>query len=99
MITPLEQQINGVENAIYTNSTATPDGTFSITVTFKLGTDLDIAQVQTQNRVAQAETRLPGRGPADRFGDAEALAGPDHGGVPEIRATAATTRCICATTR
>jgi hydrophobe/amphiphile efflux-1 (HAE1) family protein len=59
VITPLEQQINGVENAIYTNSTATPDGTFSITVTFKLGTDLDIAQVQTQNRVAQAESRLP----------------------------------------
>jgi hydrophobe/amphiphile efflux-1 (HAE1) family protein len=59
VITPLEQQINGVENAIYTNSTATPDGTFSITVTFKLGTNLDIAQVQTQNRVAQAETRLP----------------------------------------
>src|ERR1700731_3201127 len=59
VITPLEQQINGVENAIYTNSTATPDGTFSITATFKLGTDLDIAQVQTQNRVAQAEPRLP----------------------------------------
>src|SRR5882757_8362548 len=59
VITPLEQQINGVENAIYTNSTSTPDGVFSITVTFKLGTDLDIAQVQTQNRVAQAETRLP----------------------------------------
>ncbi len=59
VITPLEQQINGVENAIYTNSTATPDGTFSITVTFKLGTDLDIAQVQTQNRVAQGEPRLP----------------------------------------
>jgi hydrophobe/amphiphile efflux-1 (HAE1) family protein len=59
VITPLEQQINGVENAIYSNSTATPDGTFSITVTFRLGTDLDIAQVQTQNRVAQAETRLP----------------------------------------
>jgi len=59
VITPLEQQINGVENAIYTSSTATPDGTFSITVTFKLGTDLDIAQVQTQNRVAQAEPRLP----------------------------------------
>src|ERR1700727_1905453 len=59
VITPLEQQINGVENAIYTNSVATPDGVFSITVTFKLGTDLDIAQVQTQNRVSQAETRLP----------------------------------------
>lgn len=59
VITPLEQQINGVENAIYSNSVSTPDGVFSITVTFKLGTDLDIAQVQTQNRVTQAETRLP----------------------------------------
>jgi len=59
VITPLEQQINGVENAIYTNSSSTPDGNFTITVTFRLGTDLDIAQVQTQNRVAQAETRLP----------------------------------------
>src|ERR1700688_236536 len=58
-ITPREQQINGVEKAIYTNSTATPDGSFSITVTFRLGTDLDIAQVQTQNRVSQAEPRLP----------------------------------------
>ena len=59
VITPLEQQINGVENAIYTNSSATPDGNFAITVTFRLGTNLDIAQVQTQNRVTQAETRLP----------------------------------------
>jgi multidrug efflux pump len=59
VITPLEQQINGVENAIYTNSSATPDGAFSITVTFRLGTNLDIAQVQTQNRVAQASSRLP----------------------------------------
>jgi len=59
VITPLEQQINGVENAIYTNSTATPDGNFAITVTFKLGTNLDNAQVQTQNRVSQAEPRLP----------------------------------------
>src|SRR6201996_888897 len=59
VITPLEQQINGVENAIYTNSVSTPDGNFSITVTFRLGTNLDIAQVQTQNRVSQAEPRLP----------------------------------------
>jgi hydrophobe/amphiphile efflux-1 (HAE1) family protein len=59
VITPLEQQINGVENAIYTNSSATPDGNFAITVTFRLGTNLDIAQVQTQNRVTQAESRLP----------------------------------------
>lgn len=59
VITPLEQQINGVEHAVYVNSSATPDGNFSITVTFRLGTDLDNAQVQTQNRVSQAETRLP----------------------------------------
>jgi hydrophobe/amphiphile efflux-1 (HAE1) family protein len=59
VITPLEQQINGVENAIYTNSSSTPDGNFTITVTFKLGTDLDTAQVQTQNRVTQAQPRLP----------------------------------------
>jgi hydrophobe/amphiphile efflux-1 (HAE1) family protein len=59
VITPLEQQINGVENAIYTNSSSTPDGNFTITVTFRLGTNLDIAQVQTQNRVTQAQARLP----------------------------------------
>jgi hydrophobe/amphiphile efflux-1 (HAE1) family protein len=59
VITPLEQQINGVENAIYTSSSATPDGNFTITVTFKLGTNLDTAQVQTQNRVTQAQPRLP----------------------------------------
>src|SRR5215472_17264727 len=44
VITPLEQQINGVENAIYTSSQSTPDGNFSVTVTFKLGTNLDTAQ-------------------------------------------------------
>ena len=59
VITPLEQQINGVENALYLNSTATTDGSFAITVTFRLGTNLDNAQVQTQNRVTQAEPRLP----------------------------------------
>jgi multidrug efflux pump subunit AcrB len=59
VITPLEQQINGVENAIYTELHRHPGRQFSITVTFKLGTNLDIAQVQTQNRVAQAEPRLP----------------------------------------
>src|SRR5271163_1128862 len=59
VITPLEQQITGVENAIYMRSTATPDGAFSITITFRLGPNLDIAQVQTQNRVSQAQPRLP----------------------------------------
>src|ERR1700759_3290143 len=51
VITPLEQQINGVENAIYTNSSSTPDGNFAITVTFKLGSDLANHLVQTRKRV------------------------------------------------
>jgi len=57
--TPLEQQINGVENMLYISSQSTADGNVSITVTFQLGTDLDTAQVQVQNRVAIAEPRLP----------------------------------------
>src|ERR1044072_252617 len=57
--TPLEQQINGVENMLYISSNSTGDGRFSIAVTFDLGTNLDIAQVQVQNRVAVAQPRLP----------------------------------------
>ncbi|MDF3983010.1 efflux RND transporter permease subunit [Luteibacter sp. PPL201] len=57
--TPLEEQINGVEGMLYTSSQSTSDGTMTLTVTFALGTDLDNAQVQTQNRVAQALPRLP----------------------------------------
>ncbi len=56
---PLEEAINGVENSLYMSSQATADGTMSLTVTFKLGTDLDKAQVQVQNRVNQALPRLP----------------------------------------
>lgn len=56
---PLEQEINGVENMLYMTSTSNVDGTLTLTVTFALGTDLDIAQVQVQNRVAQALPRLP----------------------------------------
>ncbi|HEV7928133.1 MAG TPA: efflux RND transporter permease subunit, partial [Verrucomicrobiae bacterium] len=56
---PLEQAINGVENSLYMFSQATPDGVMSLTVTFKLGTDVDLAQVQVQNRVAQVLPKLP----------------------------------------
>jgi len=59
VVAPLEQQINGVENMLYITSNSTGDGQFSIEVTFELGTDLDIAQVQVQNRVAVAQPRLP----------------------------------------
>ena len=57
--TPIEQQINGVENMLYLSSQATGDGKLVISVTFKLGTNLDTAQVLTQNRVAVALPRLP----------------------------------------
>ncbi|WP_367870118.1 efflux RND transporter permease subunit [Luteolibacter sp. Populi] len=57
--TPLEQAINGVEDSIYMFSQATSDGVMTLTVTFKLGTDPDKAQVQVQNRVAQALPKLP----------------------------------------
>ncbi len=56
---PLEQEINGVENMLYMSSQATSDGVMLLTVTFRLGTDVDNAQVQVQNRVAQALPRLP----------------------------------------
>jgi multidrug efflux pump len=56
---PLEQSINGVENMLYTSSQSTTDGVVTLTVTFALGTDLDKAQVQVQNRVAQTLPKLP----------------------------------------
>ena len=59
VVAPIEQQINGVENMLYISSNSTGDGRFSISVTFDLGTNLDIAQVQVQNRVAIAQPRLP----------------------------------------
>ncbi len=59
VVAPIEQQINGVENMLYVTSNSTGDGRFSIAVTFELGTNLDIAQVQVQNRVSIAQPRLP----------------------------------------
>ncbi len=57
--TPLEEQINGVENMLYMSSQATTDGAMTLTVTFRIGTNPDLAQQLVQNRVAQAEPRLP----------------------------------------
>ena len=56
---PLEQEINGVENMLYMSSSGTSDGRLQLVVTFKLGTNLDDAQVQVQNRVNSALPRLP----------------------------------------
>ena len=57
--TPLEEQVNGVENMLYMSSQGTADGVLTLTVTFRVGTDVDLAQVQVQNRVSQALPRLP----------------------------------------
>ena len=57
--TPLEQQMNGVDNMIYMMSTNANDGTMSLKVTYDVGTNVDIDQVNTQNRVSQASPNLP----------------------------------------
>ena len=72
---PLEQQINGVEDMLYMFSQSTADGVMTLTVTFALGTDLDNAQVQVQNRVAQALPRLPQE--VQRIGVVTEKASPD----------------------
>ena len=56
---PIEQQVNGVENMLYMASTCSSDGTYQLTVTFDIGTDLDKAQILVQNRIAVAEPQLP----------------------------------------
>src|SRR6516162_5996644 len=56
---PIEQQVNGVDRMIYMKSNSASDGTYTLTVTFEIGTDLDFAQVLVQNRVSQALAALP----------------------------------------
>src|SRR5256712_13812476 len=56
---PIEQQVNGVEGALYMSSQSSNDGSYSLDVTFQLGTDLNMAQVLVQNRVAIAQPALP----------------------------------------
>ncbi|HTV03698.1 MAG TPA: efflux RND transporter permease subunit, partial [Luteitalea sp.] len=72
---PLEQQLNGVEGMLYMFSQSTSDGLLTLTITFGLGTDLDKAQVQVQNRVAQALPRLPQE--VQRIGVVTEKASPD----------------------
>ena len=56
---PIEQQVNGVEDMLYMQSYSGADGTYTLTVTFKIGTDLNFAQVLVQNRVSSALSQLP----------------------------------------
>ncbi len=73
--TPIEQEINGVEGMLYMSSYSTADGAMTLTITFKLGTDLDQAQVLVQNRVSIAEPRLPEE--VRRLGVVTAKSSPD----------------------
>jgi hydrophobic/amphiphilic exporter-1 (mainly G- bacteria), HAE1 family len=56
---PIEEQVNGVEGMLYMSSTSSSDGSYTLTVTFDIGTNLDLAQVLVQNRVSMAEPTLP----------------------------------------
>src|SRR3989454_124546 len=56
---PIEQEVNGVENMLYMSAQCAGDGSMTLTITFKLGTDVDLAQVQVQTRVSVAEPKLP----------------------------------------
>jgi multidrug efflux pump len=69
---PLEQAITGVENMLYMSSQSTADGKITLTITFALGTDLDNAQVQVQNRVTRGSD-------AHRYHRGQGVARPDHG--------------------
>src|SRR3954470_5002581 len=71
----IEQEVNGVENMLYMSAQCAADGTMNLTITFKLGTDIDKAQVQVQNRVAVAEPKLPEE--VRRFGVTTAKRSPD----------------------
>ena len=83
---PIEQQVNGVERMLYMSSQSTNDGNYTLTVTFEIGTDVNMAQVLVQNRVALAMPQLPPqvqlqgvntkkRSPEHPAGDQPALAG------------------------
>ncbi len=72
---PLEQSINGIENMLYMTSQSTANGVMTLTVTFKIGTELDLAQVQVQNRVSQVLPKLPEE--VRRFGVTTVKSSPD----------------------
>jgi multidrug efflux pump len=72
---PIEQIINGIENMLYMSSQSTANGVMTLTITFKLGTDIDLAQVQVQNRVSQVLPKLPEE--VRRFGVTTVKSSPD----------------------
>ena len=82
---PIEQQVNGVEDMLYMSSQSSNDGSYTLDVTFELGTDVNMAQVLVQNRVAIAEPTLPDVVQAIGVTDQEAVPGHPAGGQPVFR--------------
>ena len=82
---PIEQQVNGVEGMLYMSSQSSNDGSYTLDVTFALGTDLNMAQVLVQNRVAIAQPTLPDVVQGDRRDGQEAIARHSAGGQPVLR--------------
>ena len=95
---PIEQEVNGVEGMIYMSSTSASDGSYSLTVTFEVGTDLDLAQILVQNRVSLAEPQLAGGGEAGRASTPRRSRPISSSWSPWLRPTAATTSFSSATT-
>src|SRR5688572_2653903 len=81
--TPIEQEVNGVEDMLYMSSTSSSDGVMALTITFKVGTDLNLAQILVQNRVAIALPRLPEE--VRRFGVTTVKRSPDLTLVVHLR--------------
>ena len=79
---PIEQEVNGAENMIYMSSSSTSDGRYFLTCTFAVGTDIDIAQVDVQNRVTRADRALPPEVVKLWHHGPEGLAGHAHRPVP-----------------
>lgn len=82
---PLEDEINGVDDMIYMSSTSSNTGSYSLTITFKTGTDTDMALVKVQNRVQQASSKLPKEVTAQGGDDERQLfghAGAHRAGLP-----------------
>ena len=84
MAAPIEQQVNGVEHMLYMSSQCTNDGAYNLTVTFELGTDLNMAQVLVQNRVALAMPQLPRAGAGAGRDHEEEVAEHPAGGQPDL---------------
>ncbi len=89
----------GVDDMIYMKSTSGADGSYTLTVSFAVGTDPDIAAVNVQNRVSLAEAQLPEEVRRTGVSVQEALRGAAAGDQPLFRRTASRTRSSCRTTR